>query len=100
MELCPQDRWLLLATDGVWEFIDCQVGSERSGRLVKVQLPVLRTAMQSQHCCAWQYRRTALSAPSPAASQLPVLVSPATGHELSLAPLPCSFCRCSWPLIL
>ncbi|KAI3431854.1 hypothetical protein D9Q98_010606 [Chlorella vulgaris] len=25
VELCPQDRWLLLATDGVWEFIDCQL---------------------------------------------------------------------------
>jgi serine/threonine protein phosphatase PrpC len=25
VELCPQDRWLLLATDGVWEFIDAQV---------------------------------------------------------------------------
>ena len=25
VELCPQDKWLVLATDGVWEFIDPQV---------------------------------------------------------------------------
>jgi hypothetical protein len=75
VELCPQDRWLLLATDGVWEFIDCQVGSERS--VVKVQLPVLGSAFRSQHCCVWQCRLSVSSSPSPGASQLPGLVSPA-----------------------
>lgn len=27
VELCPQDKWLVLATDGVWEFIDPQASS-------------------------------------------------------------------------
>ncbi len=34
VELCPQDKWLILATDGVWEFIDPQVrGGWRCGMI-------------------------------------------------------------------
>ena len=35
MELCPQDKWLVLATDGVWEFIDPQVCSSVPAALVE-----------------------------------------------------------------
>ena len=64
MELCSQDKFLILATDGVWEFITPQVGCGQAGWLgcgvpallrgspaVKPTLPACSRGMGRCLCC-------------------------------------------------
>ncbi|EFN51169.1 hypothetical protein CHLNCDRAFT_55285 [Chlorella variabilis] len=54
VELCPQDKWLLLATDGVWEFMEPQLAvdivsgckdAEEACRMVNGKPLVLKASM-------------------------------------------------------
>jgi serine/threonine protein phosphatase PrpC len=48
VELCPQDKWLILATDGVWEFIDPQAAIDIVGGCKDAE-EACRTLVD----CAW-----------------------------------------------